>query len=253
MHLGLHYPLLQAFTAGSSLSSTSFGTTLIALRQASKTPTPMESLGSQLFTTKMEMTRTRVGTVLTTASMLDDIMSLCILGILSAMAEVDVEPSATAKVSILSYDTVGAPIVASIALASISLFLSHFVFRPYICSRYKWGGTPVEENAAFIGMLLVLIGMVTVADAIGTSRLLGAFMAGLILKLSFADPSASSQSGRPGVPFGDIYVLHIKSIAQHLLLPLFFTSMGIGTLFFYVLYFAARLIIFNTLRLPLRV
>ena len=85
-HVGYHYPLLHAFAAGASLCSTSLGTTLALLNP--------------------EWRKMRVGAVLMSAALLDDVVGLVIAAIitnLSSMSEIFLENHCSPYACLLSY------------------------------------------------------------------------------------------------------------------------------------------------------
>jgi Kef-type K+ transport system membrane component KefB len=217
------YPMIQAFTAGSSLSSTSFGTTLIALRQAARAST----VGKPMSIPRTDPLKTKVGTILTAGAMMDDIVGLIMLSIIKAMSE---QMASKSSGSIVSFNSIGKPILSSLGLVVIFPAIAKYLVGPFIRNRIVWKKTTgLQRKLALVFMLVYLGCLVAVADVAGTSRLLGAFIAGLSLKLAISDPEG--KSGRELIPFSDIFESRISPISQRVLIPFFFASMGFCTFY----------------------
>ncbi|GAA6014074.1 hypothetical protein JCM10207_000229 [Rhodosporidiobolus poonsookiae] len=189
------YPTLQAFTAGSALASTSLGTTFFVLRSAGPT------LGT-----------TRVAEVLKGAALVDDVIALVLLSVLQALGP---DPS---SVSGLGW-VIGRPVVASLAMAAVAPLVALYIARPLFRRRkieglVKRGGMAAE---LLLG-LAVLIAFLAIAYYAGTTMLLGAFLAGVFLQVL---PSEDS-----GVSFVRTWDAWILPLHEHILVPLFFASIG---------------------------
>lgn len=157
---------LQAFTAGAALCSTSLGTTFTILG-----------------TTGLK--ETKIGTVLTSATMLDDVVGLVLVEVISNLGT-------SASSNVLA---VIRPIAVSFGLVVILLICDRFIVKPGI--RNGWQNTNFlrgmsSEHTAFVCHTLILFGLVTGATYAGTSGLFAAYLAGL--SLSWLDSQLSTAS-----------------------------------------------------------
>ena len=150
---------LQAFAAGAALCSTSLGTTFTVLSTSN-------------------LATSRLGTVLTTAAMLDDVVGLIMVQIISNLGDSAVSLSAV---------TIVRPIAVSVGL-TVSLFLvCGFVVKPLTSwSNTKRQADPdnkfhclcASKTTAFTVHTLILVGLMTAATYGGTSNLFAAYLAG---------------------------------------------------------------------------
>ncbi|BGP36304.1 hypothetical protein JCM10450v2_000200 [Rhodotorula kratochvilovae] len=187
------YPPLQAFTAGSALASTSLGTTFFVLRASGP-----------------ELSSTAVGEILKGAALIDDIIALVLLSVIQSLG--------TGDGGALGW-TIGRPVVASIAMALVTPIAARWFFIPLFRTRrveklVERGGRSAE---LFLGVA-VLCAFLSIAYFSGTTLLLGAFTAGAFLS---ALPSPSSS-----ISFVACWDLWIIPIQEHVLVPLFFASIG---------------------------
>ena len=138
---------LTAFAAGAALSSTSFGTTFAILSAA-------------------KLTSTRVGTILTTAAMIDDVIGLVMVGVISSLSEG------------IDAGTIARPIGMSIAfLLAVLIFsiLAGIVVRRLSISRLKvWA-----DELPFLVTGMAILGMTAAAGYAGTSILFSAYLTGV--------------------------------------------------------------------------
>lgn len=164
---------LQAFTAGAALCSTSLGTTFTILGTTG-------------------LIKTRLGTVLTSAAMLDDVVGLVLVEVISNLGSSSSSSSALAVIR---------PIAVSFGLVVILLLCGRFIVRPGI--RNGWQN-PIDssflrsvshKHAAFISHTLILFGFVTGATYAGTSGLFAAYLAGLSLTWCDSELSIASSKG----------------------------------------------------------
>ena len=198
LSVGLQHPPIQAFTAGASLSTTSLGTTFSLLRAA-------------------KLSDTRLGAVLTWAALEDDVVGLILLRIVQLLAT---EGSA----SISGWD-VSRPIVVSMALLMISWISTRWILWP-IAARYLFRLPNDYLQCAYllVGGLMTT-GFVAAAAYAGTSVLLGAFIAGLVL--ASLDSIRSTEHDVPQrVTIEATYATYVASTEDHFLSPLFFASIG---------------------------
>jgi Sodium/hydrogen exchanger family len=177
---------LQAFAAGAALCSTSLGTTFTILSTSG-------------------LSSTRLGTVLSSAAMMDDVVGLVMVQVISNLGQSKDSFSAV---------TVARPLAVSLGLAIAVPLVCRFVASPLTGllngMRRSSRGGKVDKvcggtHTAFIIHTLILLGLVTGATYAGTSNLFAAYLAGASVSLwdsevphvedvvqSFA-PSASRQ------------------------------------------------------------
>ena len=148
---------LQAFAAGAALCSTSLGTTF----------TVMQTSG---------LNTTRMGVVLTSAAMMDDVVGLVMVQVISNLGSGE-----------FSAVTVVRPVFVSIGFGFGVVFGCRYVVLPltrlvrgwgaeHAKSRFAKGFSSVES--AWIIHVLLLVAMVTGATYAGTSNLFAAYLAG---------------------------------------------------------------------------
>lgn len=150
---------LQAFAAGAALCSTSLGTTFTILSTSG-------------------LSNTRLGTVLSSAAMMDDVVGLVMVQVISNLGE-----SADA----FSAVTVVRPLAVSVGMAIAVPMVCRFVVLPITKmlngARGKSANSVVDKvcrstHTAFIMHTLVLLGLVIGASYAGTSNLFAAYLAG---------------------------------------------------------------------------
>ncbi|KAF8178186.1 Cation/H+ exchanger [Mycena galopus ATCC 62051] len=201
LHFGFGYPVLQSFTAGAALSSTSLGTALTILKPAYR--------------------QTRTGTVLMAAALLDDIGGLVIAAILSQLS----------SSSSLSSSIIVRPILVSLGFAfgvPILAMISRYAVERLLCPRTS---ALLSPNMQLFIITVALSGSVAGAKYAGTSELFGAFLAGGYLSHVFRPPlnptPTSELALHPDVAAPVlVFNLQITPILRVLFSPLFFASIG---------------------------
>lgn len=151
---------VQAFAAGAALCSTSLGTTFTILSTSG-------------------LTHSRLGVVLSSAAMMDDIVGLVMSSIISSLG----------KSSDFSAITVVRPVLVSIAFAVIVPLICLFVVKPLTIHGFAVVASRKEgrlfkqmstRSAAVTFHTLVLITLITGASYAGTSVLFAAYLAGAL-------------------------------------------------------------------------
>lgn len=149
---------LQCFAAGAALCSTSLGTTFTVLATSG-------------------LTESRLGVVLTSAAMMDDVVGLIMVRVISGLGNSS------------SFDaiTVVRPICVSIAFVVIIPLLCCWVVKPLTVIYHKRALSRhtrktrqyiTSASAAFVMNTAVLLVLVTGSSYAGTSNLLAAYLAG---------------------------------------------------------------------------
>jgi hypothetical protein len=163
--IGLSYTLqgllnatpVQAFAAGAALCSTSLGTTFTVLSSSG-------------------LSTSRLGVVLTSAAMMDDVVGLVMVQVISNLGGDD-----------FSWVTVVRPVLVSIAFAAIAPVACLFAVKPFTLwlnqrreahPRAATSNLLRQTKTAFVIHTLLLIGLVTGATYAGTSNLFAAYIAG---------------------------------------------------------------------------
>ncbi|TID16107.1 sodium hydrogen exchanger family protein [Venturia nashicola] len=153
---------LQAFAAGAALCSTSLGTTFTILGTTG-------------------LTDTRLGVVLTSAAMLDDVVGLVMVQIISNFS---------ASGSGFNSTTVVRPVFVSLGFAIICPLTCWMIVSPItsMMNKYREENTEswvqrliVREQTAFVLHTLLLIAMVTASSYAGTSNLFAAYLSGAMV------------------------------------------------------------------------
>jgi Kef-type K+ transport system membrane component KefB len=148
---------LQAFAAGAALSATSLGTTFTILSTT-------------------QLTTTRLGTVTTSAAMIDDVVGLVMVQIISNLG---------GSAASFSAVTVIRPVFVSLGFAVGLLLLCAFCLRPVlkkvIDHKSKLPDYVGTAQFAFFAHICVLVGIVAGATYAGTSSLFAAYLAGVIV------------------------------------------------------------------------
>lgn len=150
---------LQAFAAGAALCSTSLGTTFTVLGSSG-------------------LINSRLGVVLTSAAMMDDVVGLVMVQIISNLGGSDASISAV---------TVVRPLAVSVAFAICAPILCFFVIRPLTLwlnkKRVESPGGKLNQllakaNTAWIIHTLALLGSIAGSTYAGTSNLFASYIAG---------------------------------------------------------------------------
>lgn len=151
---------LQSFAAGAALCSTSLGTTF----------TVLDTSG---------LTTTRLGVILTSAAMMDDVVGLIMVQVISNLGSSE---------SSFSAITVVRPVIVSIALVIILVLSCRFIVKPATIVLNNWCESAAPDSAmrrvfqykstALVVHSAILFGLVTGASYAGTSNLYAAYLAG---------------------------------------------------------------------------
>ncbi|KAI0084196.1 hypothetical protein BDY19DRAFT_1096590 [Irpex rosettiformis] len=276
LQVGFGSRSLEAFAAGSALASTSLGTTLMALdsvsprsRQSNQSSTVLvdgdkaTAHVQEQACTNVENSRpperslqqSRIGTVLISAAVIDDVIGLVLVSLVPALAEINAQTGPKSNSSLPW--TIIRPILASILMALVTLLVSRFVLRPLFwfndigerwCAPRRpgkpWGFEGIIRNQSNLGWgtrshadaiqltltMLTISAFSVIAFYTGSSVLFGAYTAGLTLSY-IAQPPAScpddtKQTRADALSFEKMYSRTIGPLQDHFLAPLFFASIG---------------------------
>lgn len=206
----VEYPQpLAAFSAGASLCSTSLGTTLAILSAAG-------------------LQQTKVGTVLMSAAMMDDVVGLMMVKIIVSLGSSDS----------LAPWPIARPVVASVVLLFVTIVVTLWVLIPCWTVVRLWfyhrGNNTGSEQAlldrlkdavcgfphlGFVFATLILYAFITIAAFVDTSTLFAAFLAGCVIKTTWVDNVQENSVTSPGVKMFEKYY---SSITSTILAPFFF-------------------------------
>ena len=149
---------LQAFAAGAALCSTSLGTTLTVLGTSG-------------------LKKSRLGVVLTSAAMMDDVVGLVMVQVISNLGPQSGQTFGAVQVI--------RPVLVSLAFAVVVPFVCWAVVKPM---TFKYAstnagivisaGTERAIQTAFVLQTLILLAFVTAGTYAGTSNLFTAYLAG---------------------------------------------------------------------------
>ncbi|KAJ5158080.1 Cation/H+ exchanger [Penicillium coprophilum] len=215
LYLGFGYGAVETFIIGASLSATSLGTTFAVISSAS---------GS------VNLAETRVGSVLVSAAVIDDVVGLVMLSVIGDLGEI----SGDGHVN-LGW-LIGRPIVASIAMAIVTPIVTKWVFAPFFRTFIEYHFARFDHISNIILMTLVLSAFVAIAGFTGTSVLFGAFLAGVFISyLPSKHPEGpfvvmSREEGEreadKSPTFIHTFEKYLLGTQQYLMEPLFFASIG---------------------------
>ncbi|EWC46290.1 hypothetical protein DRE_04461 [Drechslerella stenobrocha 248] len=189
----------QCFAAGAALSATSLGTTFTILSTAG-------------------FVGTRLGVVLTSAAMMDDVIGLVMVQVVTGLGQGKTE------------------IIGNIARAvGVSLGIVVMAVLVGWTSRCCFGRSSLprplqRKEAAWVLQTATLVACVTVAGYAGASVLLGAFVAGALV--TWWDEHRSSyteqRDGSTGVEMNGmaLYEQYYLPVVNRILIPFFFASIG---------------------------
>ncbi|SPO01523.1 related to Na+/H+ antiporter [Cephalotrichum gorgonifer] len=215
MYLGYGYGAVETFIVGAALSATSLGTTFVVMSGAN---------------TGLDFVQTRVGIVLVSAALLDDISGLIMVSVIHQLGPIADNPSINIGWII------GRPIVASVALAALTPLICKFLFSP-LFRRYLEPHLPRFKHASnMVLMTVVLSAFIAISSYAGASVLYGSFLAGAFLSGlpsthsdgPFAVESREQGEAQPGkMPtFVHSFERYLHGAQTYVLQPLFFASIG---------------------------
>ncbi|OQE40887.1 hypothetical protein PENCOP_c005G07125 [Penicillium coprophilum] len=215
LYLGFGYGAVETFIIGASLSATSLGTTFAVISSAS---------GS------VNLAETRVGSVLVSAAVIDDVVGLVMLSVIGDLGEISEDGHVN-----LGW-LIGRPIVASIAMAIVTPIVTKWVFAPFFRTFIEYHFARFDHISNIILMTLVLSAFVAIAGFTGTSVLFGAFLAGVFISyLPSKHPEGpfvvmSREEGEreadKSPTFIHTFEKYLLGTQQYLMEPLFFASIG---------------------------
>ncbi|KAJ5643449.1 Cation/H+ exchanger [Penicillium longicatenatum] len=215
LYLGFGYGAVETFIIGAALSATSLGTTFAVIGSASSS---------------INLSQTRVGSVLVSAAVIDDVVGLVMLSVIGDLGKLSTEDHVN-----LGW-LIGRPIVASIAMAIVTPIVTKWLFAPLFRRYIEHHFARFDHISNIILMTLVLSAFITIAGFTGTSVLFGAFLAGVFLTyLPSKRPEGpfvvmSREEGEreadKSPTFVHTFEKYLLGPQEYLMEPLFFASIG---------------------------
>ncbi|KAB8207182.1 Sodium/hydrogen exchanger family-domain-containing protein [Aspergillus parasiticus] len=209
-----HGGAVETFIIGAALSATSLGTTFAVISSASKT---------------VDLAQTRVGSVLVSAAVIDDVVGLVLSSIISDLGKLS---NSDANLGWI----IGRPIVASVAMAILTPIVTKFLFAPIFRKYIEFHFARYDHISNIILMTLVLCAFISIAAYTGTSVLFGAFLAGTFLSyLPSKRPDGpfvvmsreeGEQNEDKSPTFVHTFEAYLLGVQTYLMEPLFFASIG---------------------------
>lgn len=199
---------LEAFIVGVALCSTSLGTTFVVINSASS------SRG-------IDFSQTRIGTVLLSAAVLDDVCGLVLVSVIKELR--NIAPETGGGHGDLGW-IIGRPILASVLMAGLTPVSAHSVFSPVIrLAGVKRILARNGHTSNIMVMVLVLCAFLAIAAYAGASVLFGSFLAGIFLSM-LGGPDIAGDVSSP--TFVHTFEKYLADVQRFLLQPLFFASIG---------------------------
>ncbi|RPD62148.1 hypothetical protein L226DRAFT_463681 [Lentinus tigrinus ALCF2SS1-7] len=291
LNAGFGYRPLEAFAAGAALSSTSLGTTLAALNSVTKSSGSTEKIpactprserpstdasiplastfvspqsanaSAPTLSAEPSLQQSRIGTVLISAAIIDDVIGLVIASLIPALASVDSDNSSVQ--GNLAW-TIVRPLLSSVLIAVVGCMVARFILRPLFwyhgigerwCAPARpgktwgafsmagaeahWGTETHADTVKLLLMVATVSAMVAITNYAETSVLYGAYVAGLILTYISEPPipTTSSESYDSSISeeleyrqrelsFEDSFARMVGPLQNYFFLPLFFASIG---------------------------
>ncbi|CAI7599817.1 unnamed protein product [Penicillium glandicola] len=216
LYLGFGYGAVETFIIGASLSATSLGTTFAVISSAS---------GS------VNLAETRVGSVLVSAAVIDDVVGLVMLSVIGDLGKLSEEGH-----DINLGWLIGRPIVASISMAVITPIVTKWIFAPFFRRFIEYHFARFDHISNIILMTLVLSAFIAIAGFTGTSVLFGAFLAGAFITylpskhaegpFVVVSREEGEREADKSPTFIHTFEKYLLGPQQYLMEPLFFASIG---------------------------
>lgn len=208
LYLAFGYGAIETFIIGAALSTTSMGTTFVVINSSAN----------------IDFKQTRVGTVLISAALFDDVVGLVMVSVIQNLGGVD--GGGSANIGWL----VGRPILASCAIGAISPLLGCHAARPLYRRLLQQRAASLGHKFTVFFMTAILCAHLVVCAYAGASLLFGAFLAGMFLSMLPSHPDDTADGHRDvqgSLPeFHATFEKYISPAQTTILEPLFFASIG---------------------------
>ena len=205
---------IESFIVGTALCSTSLGTTFVVISSASK---------------DVDFSQTRIGTVLISAAILDDVCGLILVSVIHQLRGIADGDGNLGWI-------IGRPLLASGLLALLTPLAAKFVLGPLFRNFVEERFARFKHRSNLLLMLLVLSAFLAIAAYAGASVLFGSFLAGTVLSsLPSRDPNSpfvvenrqhGERSSDKTPTFLHTFEKYVSDAQRFILVPLFFASIG---------------------------
>ncbi|EPS25314.1 hypothetical protein PDE_00247 [Penicillium oxalicum 114-2] len=217
LYLGYGYGAVETFIIGAALSATSLGTTFSVISSASEA---------------IDLSQTRVGSVLVSAAVIDDVVGLVLSSVIGDLKELSGPNAGNVNLGWI----IGRPIVASAAMAILTPVFTKWIFAPFFRRFIEHKFAKFDHISNILLMVFVLSAFISIAAYAGTSVLFGAFLAGTFLTyLPSKHPDGpfvvmsreeGEQNALKSPTFTHTFELYLFDTQKYLMEPLFFASIG---------------------------
>ncbi|KAK0969987.1 hypothetical protein LTS01_015972 [Friedmanniomyces endolithicus] len=173
---------------------------------------------------------TRVGAVLVSAALIDDVSGLVMSSVIQSLGSVSDGGSVN-----LGW-LISRPIVASVAMTIVTPVLAKYVLAPVFRRFLQRRLARYGHRSNIVLMILVLCAFVSIAAYAGTSVLFGGFLAGVLLSYlpstqndnapekQCESPEEQQEAELPS--FAETFEHYVQDVQRYVLEPLFFASIG---------------------------
>ncbi|KAK1827295.1 Hsp70 ATPase ssc1 [Podospora conica] len=211
LYAGFGHGAMETFVVGTALSTTSLGTTFVVIKGASA---------------EVDFSQTRVGTVLVSAAVLDDVCGLVLVSVIHELRTIAEEGGNLGWI-------IGRPLLASGLLALVTPLVAKLALAPLFRRFAEVHFARHGDIANIILMVLVLSPYLAIAAYAGASVLFGAFLAGTVISSLPTKPvddalvgAAADDQGSGMLSFLATFDKYVGDTQKYILQPLFFASIG---------------------------
>ncbi|KAK7720972.1 hypothetical protein SLS64_001265 [Diaporthe eres] len=208
LYLGFGYGALETFIIGAALSTTSIGTTFVVIGSSPN----------------VDFTHTKVGTVLISAALFDDVVGLIMVSVISNLGGIGEGEGGN-----IGW-IVGRPILASFAIGAVSPLLAKCAAGPLYRRFGERHVAALGHRATICLMTIVLSAHLVVCAYAAASLLFGAFLAGTFLSTLSDGPTQTVEDEDDvavvAPAFHETFEAFISGPQTLVLEPLFFASIG---------------------------
>ncbi|KAK4445710.1 sodium-hydrogen antiporter [Podospora aff. communis PSN243] len=219
LYAGFGHGAIESFIVGTALCSTSLGTTFVVINSAAK---------------DVDFSQTRVGTVLISAAILDDVCGLVLVSVIHQLRGLADGGGSLGWI-------IGRPILASGLMALLTPLIAKFILGPVFRRFFEAKFARFKHVSNILLMLFVLSAFLAIAAYAGASALFGSFLAGTVISsLPSRHPEgpfvvASREEGEAlpekSPTFLHTFEKYISDVQRYVLQPLFFASIGFSVPF----------------------
>jgi Kef-type K+ transport system membrane component KefB len=205
---GFKFNFLESFAMGASLSATSLGTTFAILSSQGQ----------------YQLNKSRMGTILVGAALLDDISGLVIASVIE-------------KLRFLGQQNlpwlISKPIVSSILMILISASLARLVLGR-LWTKLNFKNPRIQrysDHVLLFGLIATSSATITIAAYTGASTLIGAYCCGAMLRHLDDCRMKLNDVNNNTILFTHVFEKYIKVVKEYIFAPFFFASIGFAVPF----------------------